>query len=333
MKLIVLALLLGLIGCKATDDEGVIEKSSITVNGTTDFGYILVGDSLTTSFTLTNDSETAKDIGHDINAPFSVIKSVPNTCDLYTVPAKTKCSYQVKFSPLTAGEFAFYIAFVETVIEFKGAASNTGNVSLSINDYNFGSGIAGSVIEVLVTASNEGGSAYFFEAMPSNYQIRMETVDCGAILSPGESCFLKAVFTPKTASSPFTATLALSTNQESEITFVGEILPDTPSGSITAAVNASMLVGETQIVTTQPVTDEFGNPVATGTVINIGLDKLSFCPSLDLVSPSCTSATAATDSDGRATFTVYAASAGPGTVFMGYNGQTQAYGTYPININ
>lgn len=333
MKLIVLALAIAIAGCTPKEDEAPRDKSSITVMGATNFGHILVGDSLTTSFALENDTDSEKLIGHDINSPFSLITAVPSSCNLTAVKPKTKCSYQVRFAPQMAGEYGFYIGFVDTVIEFKGAASNTGSVNLSMNEYDFGTGLAGSRIEVLITASNEGGSAYFFESMPSNYQIEMESVDCGSVLSPGESCQLKAIFTPKTAAVNFSATLSLSTNPESELTFIGEILPDTPSGSIVAAVTSPMLVGESQTITTQPITDEFGNPVATGTTIAVGLDRLSFCPSLDLVTPSCTAANFQTDSSGRVTFTVYAASTGSGEAFLGYNSQTQAYGTLLIQIN
>jgi hypothetical protein len=315
-----IVLLFFVLGCSYPKNN--TNPITIEVVGQTSLSSV-VGESRYTTIKISNKSTYAHEIFSDINFPFEVERSYPDSCSFQEIKANETCSYKIKFSPASEDTFSFYVTANSITTNITGESLSQGQIELSVNSVDFGTISTGDSINQNITITNTGGSSFTFGSLSVNSEYSLNTTECPVVLPPGETCNASIEFYPKTASTAYSYRLEMSSDPLGYIDFTGVVLPSGAFGDIPLSYSNTMNNGDVQEIVIGPIVDEYGNIVSEGTGVAIGTNniKISYtdsggslmygltsnpCLSSDPISTeACTSYSLVTDADGLVTIRLY----------------------------
>jgi len=323
MKGFLLILSLITIGCSDVLPQ---QEAEIEVIGITNFGSIVVGESIKAQITLNNSTGEILEADNDFTSEV-IVDPKTSGCFLSNIPERTKCVFDITVRPLTEGPKSFSLAFRNSVVTFSGSAVGGSSLVLSTNNISFGTQQAGDESIHPVTVTNLGGVAAGIPEISLPTGVDIESTTCINNIQPLSGCVFNFRVEPTLAGiyiSPITFTIGATILT---VTVIGTVEPGEPSGIIqagTGALSGFSVVSPPTNVSTFVVTDAFGNTVTNGTVVTINV-----YPNSLRVNGQTTST--ATTSSGIATFQLSSTGTSGYAAFSMSSGG--AYGLYEFNIN
>jgi hypothetical protein len=284
-----------------TSPTAVSNNISLNVLGLSLFGNVIVNNYLQTLVTVTNNTSGPAPVLPVITAPFSV-SNIESPCDTGVLPAGQSCNLTIRFAPTTPGSFSTNLTLGSSTVQFTGNGIVGGQINLSssaISLGNISSGVeyyqnltltnAGDVTVAFPTFTASNGGILNNDCKDTNNVLQTCDISlisnfCGSFLSSHSSCQIQfLILETSTGSKNEVINMTSSSSGAgisiTPITFSSSVSPGTPSGLVTFGGTQPVLTvdgsGTDNLITTNPIVDEFGNTVIDGTKMTVSVTNLT----------------------------------------------------------
>lgn len=265
-----------------TNQSVPIKNIELKVQGLSNFGNILVGDTRETLIIIKNNTNEKHNLQSEISSHF-LITEVSLPCYENILPENSTCNARIKFSPNSVGNFIGAYKVGDSVIELTGKGVIGGDILISETSIDLGVLSSGVDYYKTLTLTNVGDSTVIFPdfVFPEGYRIMSNY--CGSFLNPKTRCnirieIIKPTIGPHIDKAEMVAISKGSGSKKTEIFFYSVVSPGIPSGEIKiSSILPSMEAGSEieEIITTQPILDNHGNIVSDGTPVTVSIENLS----------------------------------------------------------
>ena len=259
---------------------------TMTVQGLSKFGSVVVGDYRETLVQVTNNTTGVSPIFPKLQAPFYSV-NLQDPCSDGQLAAGQTCGFYVRFKPSTAGDFASSLTLGSTTINFSGKGLVGGDIAVSEYNINLGQLQAGVEVFHTLTLTNTGDYIVPFPTFDNITGFSISSNYCGAEIPKKVSCNVVFKIVKKSLGGAADAMNMTSTSQGSGTSIVplgwsSTTVAGPPNGNIAFRGAAPILTADGQQfvdIYSDNVMDQFGNPVVNGTPVNIQLVNLTLYPS------------------------------------------------------